>query len=261
MKTTSKAGILRRAAAGWHLFALSFSRLFRSRQTLVCALLLGLASIAVAAWSLRDERTPAEFIEQIFLAVFVSFLLPVFSLCYATAGLAADREERTLVYLLLTPLPRPLVFLSTSAASLLLAAAWTVGGTTLLCWIGGPAGRQAWGPLCPAVAYSTGAYVALFLLVGVTFRRATIIALAYALFIETLIGNMPGIAKRLAISFYTRCLIFDAGAEFGIGASGPSDPNLFIPIAADSARTILCLLGGGLLLAGLLVFTFREYTR
>ena len=123
---------------------------------------------------------------------------------YATAGIAADREEQTLVYLLVSPMPRPLIYCAKCSASLLLAVAWTMGGMTLMCWLGGEAGRAAWHVLWPGVMWSTIAYVALFLLFGVMFRRATIVALAYALFIETLIGNMPGIAQRLAISLH-RC--------------------------------------------------------
>lgn len=247
-------------SASCHLFNLSLRRLFRSRQTIVCCLLLAMASIAVVAWTLRRERSPKEFIEEIFLAVYVSFLLPIFCLSQATSGIASDREERTLVYLLVTPLPRPLMFLAKGSASLLLALAWTLGGMTLICWLAGRPGMDAMRVLWPAIFWSTVAYVALFLLFSVTFRRATIIALTYAIFIETLIGNMPGIAKRLAVSFYTRCLIFDAGSVFGVSPSGPGNADLFIAIPGPTAQTILYLLCGGLLLASLSIFSRREYS-
>jgi hypothetical protein len=80
------------------------------------------------------------------------------------------------------------------------------------------------------------------------------------LFIETLIGNMPGIAKRLAVSFYTRCLIFDAGSAFGVSPSGPGNPDLFAAIPGPTAQMILYLLIGGLTLAGLWMFSVREYS-
>jgi ABC-type transport system involved in multi-copper enzyme maturation permease subunit len=258
---TTAAEIMGQLSACLHLFGLSLRRLFRSRQTIVCVLLLGFASIAVVAWSIRHERSPKEFIEEIFLAVYVSFLLPVFSLSQATAGIASDRDEQTLVYLLVSPLPRPMIFLAKSSASLVLALAWTLGGMTLLCWLGGQPGMAALRVLWPGILWSTVTYVALFLLFSVTFRRATIIALAYALFIETLIGNMPGIAKRLAVSFYTRCLIFDAGTVFGVSPSGAGNADLFVAVSGPTAQMILYLLSGGLLLAGLSVFSLREYAR
>ena len=261
MNASAAAEFRRQISACIYLFGLSLRRLFRSRQTVVCALLLGLASIAVVAWSIRHERSPKEFIEEIFLAVYVSFLLPVFSLSQGTAGIASDRDEQTLVYLLVSPLSRPLIFLAKSSASLLLALAWTMGGMALICWLGGQPGRDALRVLWPGIFWSTIAYVALFLLFSVTFRRATIIAMAYAFFIETLIGNMPGIAKRMAISFYTRCLIFDAGSTFGVSPSGAGSAEMFVAISGPTAQMILYLLSGGLLLAGLLSFSIREYAR
>ena len=261
MNTRVESGFLGQLSACLHLFGLSLRRLFRSRQTMVCVMLLGFAAIVVVAWSIRHERSAAQFIEQIFLAVYVSFLLPMFCLSYGSAGIASDREEQTLVYLLVSPLPRPLIFLAKGSASLLLALAWTIGGMSVMCWLAGQSGREAWLVLLPGILWSTVAYVALFLLFSVMFRRATTIALTYALFIETLIGNMPGIAKRLAVSFYTRCLIFDAGSEFGVSPSGPGNADLFVGIPGPTAQTILILLGGGLLLVGMYIFSRREYSR
>ncbi|HRX80410.1 MAG TPA: ABC transporter permease [Pirellulaceae bacterium] len=260
MSTTITSRITGPLSACLHLFGLSLRRLFRSRQTMICALLLGLASIAVVAWSMRRERSPEEFIEEIFLAVYVSFLLPIFCLSYGTAGIASDREEQTLVYLLVSPLPRPLIFLAKCSASLLLALAWTMAGMSVVCWLGGLPGMEALHVLWPAILWSTVTYLMLFMLFSVMFRRATMIALAYALFIETLIGNMPGIAKRLAVSFYTRCLIFDAGSAFGVSPSGPGGAELFVALPGPTAQAILYLLGGGLFLGGLLIFSVREYS-
>jgi hypothetical protein len=93
----------------------------------------------------------------------------------------------------------------------------------------------------------------------VLFRRATILALGYALFLETLMGNMPGIVKRLAVSFYARCLVFDASEPFGIGPSGPFNELLFLPLSASVAQTVLVSASAGLLLLGLVMFSVKEY--
>ena len=63
-----------------HLAAVSLRRLLWSRHTMVSLLLLVFAVLVVVAWSLRRERTPREFTEQIFLPLYVSFLLPMFCL-------------------------------------------------------------------------------------------------------------------------------------------------------------------------------------
>lgn len=247
--------------ASLHLFRVTVRRLFWSRQTIVCAVLVGLVALAVYAESVGRERTVEQFVEQIILTIYVSFLLPVLCLCYATAGIPTEREEQTLVYLLVTPLPRPLIFLAKWAAALILALAWTLGGLALLGWVVGDAGIDAARMLWRSIAFSTVAYVTLFTVFSVTFRRATILALVYALFLEVLTGNMPGIAKRVAVSYYTRCMIYEVGADFGVGPSGPSDLDLLVPISGSAAETSLVLLSCGLLLLGGLIFSIREYSR
>ncbi len=261
MNTRVESGIQGQLSACLHLFGISARRLFWSRQTIICVMMLGFSAIVVVAWSTGHERSSQDFIEQVFLVFFVSFLLPIFSLAYGSAGIASDREEQTLVYLLVSPLPRPMIFLTKCGASMLLALVWTIGGMSVMCLLAGQAGRDAWPVLLPAIVWSTVAYVALFLLFSVTFRRATTVALIYAVFVETLVGNMPGIAKRLAVSFYTRCLIFDAGSVFGVTPSGPVNPNLFVAMPGPLAQTVIIVIAGGLLLAGMLIFSLREYSR
>lgn len=261
MPATTANVWLGQLSAMLHLYRVSLRRLVWSRQTMVCVLLLGFTAMVVAAWAFRHDRSPAAFIEEVFLIVFVSFLLPIFSLCYGTAGIASDREHQTLVYLLVTPLPRPLIFAAKFAAALTPALAWTMLGMLLLCWLAGAPGMEAWHLLWPSILWGTTAYVALFVLFSAAFRRATIVALAYALFLETLIGNTPGIAKRLAISYYIRCLAFDAGAAVGVSPAGGNNPELFLAVSAPTAQMVLYLLCGGLVLAGMILFSVREYSR
>lgn len=246
-------------SASWHLAGVSLRRLVLSRQTIICLLLLGLAALAVFAWGYRDERTPVEFIEDVLVTIYLSFLLPMFCLCFASAGISTDREEQTLVYLLTTPLPRPFIFAAKLAAALAISLAWTLSSLALLCYLAGPPGIATFNAIWPAVIATTFAYVALFQLFSVVFRRATIVALGYAVFLETLVANMPGIVKRLTISFYSRCLIFDAASDLGIGPTGPFDSLLFQPLPAATAQVLLYTGSGVLLLMGLVIFTTHEY--
>lgn len=230
-----------------------------SRQTLVCLLLLAFALLVAFAWSMRRERTPAQFTERMLLPVYVSFLLPIFCLCYGSASISSDREEQTLVYLLLTPVPRSLIHLAKYGASLLLSVMWTLGGFALLCAAAGDSGWQAFPRFWPAVLLSTLAYVGLFHLMSVMFRRATIVALAYAVFLETFLGSIPGIAKRVAVNFYTRCMIFDAAADWHVGPTGPQEFALFLPVTGETAWITLACLAVLFLGAGTWQFSQREY--
>lgn len=248
-----------RLSGSWHLAGVSFRRLVFSRQTIICVLLLGLAALAVFAWSHRHERTAAQFIADVLLTVYVSFLLPMFCLSFASAGISSDREEQTLVYLLTTPLPRPWIFAAKSGAALFFSLCWTIGSLALLCFLAGKPGNAAFQTVWRSVCVSTVAYVALFQLFSVIFRHATIVALGYSLFLETLVGNMPGIIKRLTICYYARCMIFQSSAGLGIGPTGPFDRLLFQPIPGTTAEAILYAASGAMLLVGLVIFAKREY--
>jgi ABC-type transport system involved in multi-copper enzyme maturation permease subunit len=242
------------------LAVVSFRRLFRSRQTIVSAMLLGFALMVALAWSMRRGRTPEEFISQILIPVYTSFLLPIFCLCYATASIASEREDQTLTYLLLSPLPRPMVYVAKFFSSLVLALLWTMGGLILLCQVVGDPGQQTLAIVWPTVMASTLAYVGLFHLFGVMFRRATIVGFAYALFLENFVGSMPGIVKRVAVSFYTECLIFDSAAIFGLGPAGHHDEAMYLPISAATAMPALWLIALATLLAGIIFFSRHEYS-
>ncbi len=157
---------------GCHLAALSAWRMLRSRQTLVNALLLAFALLAATAWSVRHQRGPAEFVREIFLPLYVSFFLPIFSLCYASAGVAGERQDQTLVYLLATPLPRPVIYVAKYLAALVLVSAWNLAGFAALGWLGGAAGWESFQRFWPAVALSSLAYTSLFHLFSVLLHRA-----------------------------------------------------------------------------------------
>jgi ABC-type transport system involved in multi-copper enzyme maturation permease subunit len=245
--------------ACWLLMTVSLRRMIRTRQTVISGLLLVCAALAVVAWSLRHQRTPQQFVHDMLLPVYVSFLLPMLCLCYATPSIAGEREERTLVYLLATPLPRPLIYAAKFAAVLLVTLAWTFGTFATLSWLAGTVGRNLFRAFCPAVFWSTAAYVGLFHLLSATLRRATIVGLVYALFLEALLGNMPGIIKRVAISFYTQCLILDAGRGLGVEPTAIRDPRLLVPVSGSTAWQVLCALTVVLFAIGTWVFSRREY--
>ncbi len=234
-------------------------RMLWSRQTMVNFLLLVMVGLACVGWSLRGDRPPAAFLHQVLLPLYVAFLLPMFCLCYATVGIAGDREEGTLVYLLATPLPRPLIYLAKYAAAFALTMVWTLGGLFLLGRAAGPAGRDAVGIAWPVALLATLAYVSLFQLFGAIFRRATIVALGYALFLEVFLGNMPGIVKRVAINFYVQCLLFDAASPLGVSASGPHNAAIFQPVTAGTAQLVLIAATVLLFLLGGWTFSRREY--
>ncbi len=238
-----------------HLTVISARRLIRPGQTIACALFLGLAFVVVGVWSWKD-RTAADFSEDILLPIVMAFLLPLYCLCYATATIAAEREDQTLVYLLVTPMPRSVVYIAKYLAALILVVAWTLATIIALSAIGGSVGWKSFGRFWPAICLAALAYVGLFQIFSVILRRATIVGLLYALFLEAFLGNMPGTVKRIAISFYARCMIFDFGSDYNLG---PNHPELFLPVSGSTAVIVLSVASIGFFFAGMWLFSRREY--
>jgi len=125
-----------------------------------------------------------------------------------------------------------------------------------LCAVAGAPGRLALAVYWPAVLWGTLAFSALFHLMGVWFRRAAVVGILYAFFLETVMGNLPGHLKRASISFYTRCLMFDRAHDLGIH---PDRPATYLPVSGSTALYVLAGVTVCLLLVGMFVFSRKEY--
>jgi ABC-2 type transport system permease protein len=196
------------------------------------------------------------FSNWIVFQLFTTFLLPLWSTAFATEGLGREREANNLLWVLTRPMPRSAIFLAKYVALLPWCLLMNLGGFALLCLAGGHHGRSALAVYWPAVFWGTLAFSALFHLIGACLRRAAVIALLYAFFLETIMGNMPGHFKRFSLSFYTRCLMFDRAHEFGIH---PERPNIYLPVSGTTAGLVLAGVTVGCLLIGAIVFARNEY--
>jgi ABC-2 type transport system permease protein len=241
------------------LVMLSFRRLLWSSNTLMVMLPL----VGCALFLLRRHYDYADFEEsfnrfstEFMVFLFTSFVVPVCALAYATTSIGGDREDRTLLFLLVRPIPRPLILLAKLVATLPLVLGLVVGSYWLYCRLAGTVGETAFPLYLPAVFFMTLAYVSLFHLFAVAFRHSTIVALIYSLFMEFFLGNMPGIIKRIAVNFYARSMMYDVGSEYGMSAP---DPQWFVPVSAVVAsQALLWLAAGGLVLA-MWIFSRKEY--
>jgi ABC-type transport system involved in multi-copper enzyme maturation permease subunit len=252
------------ARAWLTLLWLSFRRLFWSANTLM--VLLPLAGCGLAAFRLQS-RVASRAAEDMFNAfdyfssrfviiLLASFLVPICALAYGTTSIGGDREDRTLLFLLMRPIPRPLILLAKVIATLPIVLGLLVGSFFVYCELIGEIGRLAFRLYLPAVVYMAVAYVGLFHFFAVSFKHSTIIALIYALFMEFFLGNMPGIIKRVAVSYYGRSMMYQLGAPEGLE---PPPAQWFEPVSAQVAAWSLAGIAVGGLLAALVVFQRREY--
>lgn len=250
------------AFLGW----LTFRRQLAARKTAIAIVLLGMLCLATIVWSRHfhnrfhgedaSQQIVRLFAQAVIMPVYVTGLLPVLSLIYATAALGEERDERTLVYTLIRPLSRYRVYVAKGLGILPMVLLAGLGGYALMCRCAGPEGPILWNLFLPAIARGCIAYTSLFLLFGALFPRPLVFAVCYSFFCETLLGNMPGTIKRLAISYHCRCLMFDSGAPYGIE---PASSLQFLPISGSAAAWSLDLASVALLAIGAYFFHRKEF--
>lgn len=204
---------------------------------------------------IQPDRTGLQLASEILSPLFMGFLLPIISLGYASGAISGERANRTLVYLLSTSIPRPLIYCSLYAAVLLLTLAVTLSCLASICLPIGVNGINTLYKYAPVVFVSTTSYVSLFLLFSAWVRRATFLALAYALMIETLTANMPGVVKSITVSFYANSWLYDKTLELGL------EPNIpaYNPVMAGTSQIVLILASVIFLTVGMWVFSRKEY--
>ncbi len=239
---------------------LSFRRLFWSLNTFMVLFPLAGAALFIVRWRRWLDAMPSQdafsrFSEVFVVPIFTLFLLPICALAYATSSIGGDREDRTLLFLLVRPIPRWLILFAKWSATLPIVLALVLGSFYFYCHLALPgSGTEVFRTYLPPVFLMTLAYVSLFHLFAVMFRHATITALVYALFMEALLGNMPGVIKRVAVSFYGRSMMYRH-----VGDQFLEEPTVFesLPLVT-SAWALVAIAVGGLLL-GALIFSRREY--
>ena len=212
-------------------------------------------SAAAYESSLQASRFPM-FVRWVLFSMFLGVLLPLWSLSFATEAIGGEREARSLVWLLTRPLPRWSIYLAKFIGVLPWIWGFNIGGFGLICLAAGEPGRLAFRLFWPAVAVGSLAFAALFHLFGASVRRPTVVALCYSFFLETVLGEMPGMLKRVSVGFYTRCIMFDAASDFGFS---PEKPSVYQPVDGPTAWIVLISATVVLLLAGMWWFSRAEY--
>lgn len=223
----------------------------------------GLAHAAIdqSEWMdrVRQETRPlAVFSRWVIFVLYLGFLMPMFSLSFATGAMGHERETRSLVWLMTRPLPRSSIYLAKFLGMLPWCLLLTVGGFGVLCLAGGATGREAFVLYAPSIVAGTITFAAIFHLFGALFPRPAIVGLLYAFFFETLLSELPipGTLKRLSVNYYTRCLLYSSAEAQDVPTESSS---LFVPVSPEIAW--LVLIGATIVLTGLGMWLFgrNEY--
>lgn len=142
----------------------------------------------------------------------LSLLLPLGCLLFASTVLGEPREDKTMVYLWLRPVPGSVPVLAAFAATISATAPFTVIALSVSAAIIGTEGAFAGALLATTLA--TISYSAVFLALGLRVRRALIWGALYILIWEGFVASVGGIPGKLALRTYARsAMAHTAGVE------------------------------------------------
>lgn len=187
---------------------------------------------------------------------FFGFVLPLFTLAYASGAIGGEREGRSLIWLLTRPLPRAAIYLAKFVGAVPWCLVFAGGGFVAVCLAGGEPGRAALRLYWPAAAGGAVAYAAVFHLLGAVTRRPVVAGMVYVFFYEQLLASLPGSLKLLSLSFHARSLMYSEAEAAGLPA-GMLD--VYQPVAPGTAWAVLAAVTVGATGLGMWLFSRAEF--
>jgi ABC-2 type transport system permease protein len=187
-----------------------------TRARLAALVAIGLVGVLIGMVirSAPDEVTDAErttaIVRDLIGGFGINLVVPVTALVFASAAFGDPTEDRTMVYLWLTPLARWRMVAGGWAAALTVAGPVAVLPVAVAAAVAGAESRLV---LAAAVgaALATAGYTALFLGLGLLVRRALAWGLVYVLIWELAVARIAKGAARLSVSVYARSVLSAVG--------------------------------------------------
>jgi ABC-type transport system involved in multi-copper enzyme maturation permease subunit len=189
--------------------------------------------------------------------LYLGFVLPLFSLAFASGAVGADRESRTLIWLMMRPLPRWAVYLAKLLGVMPWSVAVAMASFALICGVGGTWGRMCFVAYWPAILVGAVSFTCLFVLVGAVFRRPAVLGLVYIFFFETLVANLPGSLKQLSLNYYIKSLMYNEVSRMATAAT-PEALDVYAPATPSVCWQTLLLASVAITILGMWLFNRFE---
>lgn len=198
----------------------------------VAALVVIGAIVVLLGWLVGRASPPEEFppltdaeiaLQELEAGVFVvsligfTLLVPIVALVFAGASLGDTREDGTLVYLWLRPMPRAGVAVGAWLAAITVSLPLTLVPMTLTAWLL-DTGPELVGAAVIATIVGIIAYSALFVLLGLLVKNPIVWGLGYILIWEGLVASFGSAAAKIAIRGYLSSVLTDrTGVDIELG--------------------------------------------
>jgi len=250
------------------VYRLSLAVLLRSRRTVIMALLClfpvlasAIGAMVIVGGIAERELTGFSLVSYIIVNGYVYVLLAAVSLFYGTALISDEIDDKTITYLFMRPVPKPVLYLGkylayvTASALLLLPSASLCFLIAMAADPSGEAGRHL--PIflqdLAVLALGLLAYGGLYALIGTVSKRPIYVGVAFAILWESVVTFIPGYMSKMTIKHYLLSLIPHPVSQRGVLAIFEQ------PTSAPVSVIALLAISAGLVALGAYVFTHREY--
>ena len=187
------------------VFRNAFFEYFRARRVIVWLIVAAGLYAAAKLYLSVTGGDSAEDSYSLLSSLLLFRLLPLASAIFSSGVLSQEIEQKTIVYLLTRPIPRPQFLLLRTLASALvvfIVSAFSALALSAAVYGGIGASNPFLGRDLVALAVGSLAYGSLFVLVSLLINRSMIVCLLFAFAWETSVPSMPGSVYLLSVSSY-----------------------------------------------------------
>jgi ABC-2 type transport system permease protein len=221
-----------------------------------------LALMSFGFLTVSSSKTPSE-TYPLLSSILVFRLLPLAAAVFSTLVIAAEVEQKTIVYLLTRPMPRARMLISRLLAVILMViivavtAAVMVSGVTYRGeFLSNP---YLWRDI-PAILIGSVAYCSFFVFLSLLINRSMIVSLLYAFAWETSIPNMPGSMYLLSLNSYLTAIAERPSVPSGNMMSFLAGNLGTNTLTKEQSFIILAIVIAVLISVSMVWFTKFEYT-
>ena len=246
------------------LFRMTVDRLLRGRRLVVLALLFALPCVfALIAQRYNPNYDPKTVELALIFGLIPQTILPLMALVFASGMIQDEVEEQTLTYLLIRPLPRPIIYATKLVATWAVMAGLTAIFAEITYAVVYRFESVAFREILPeratkAIALmllTLAAYGSVFGLVSLFVRRTLLFGVPYIILMEGIFANIEFIVRKLTIMYQFRVLSI---RWLGLEAE---DWNIDLELAPSAlwAALNLAIATAVFVLLGSLLFARREF--
>ena len=219
----------------------------------VAALLVIGAVVVLLGWLVGRASPPEEFpplsaaevaLEELEAGVFVvsligfTLLVPIVALVFAGASLGDTREDGTLVYLWLRPMPRSGVVTGAWLAAITVSLPLTLIPMTATAVLL-DAGSDLVAAAVIATIVGILAYSAIFVLLGLVVKNPIVWGLGYILIWEGLVASFGSAAAKVAVRGYLSSILTDrTGVDIELGNLSQA-AGIVVPLVVAAVALVL----------------------